>query len=95
MRTHLHILLYFSFLLFGFSANAQNLTISSSGETGTSGTNWSISGNVLNVGNSGSANIHPNVIANHLTNTGDLTVNLPWQSGVSRNININNSVTYS
>jgi hypothetical protein len=53
---------------------AQHLSISNSGQTGTSGTNWSITGNTLNVAASGSANIHPDVITNHLTNVGDLTV---------------------
>jgi hypothetical protein len=63
----------------GFS---QTLTISSSGQTGTSGTNWSISGNTLTV--TGTANIQAAVIQNHLTgnslsivgNTNSLTVNV-------------------
>ena len=83
------------FLLFSTIATAQNLTISSEGETGSSGTNWSISGNVLNVAASGSASINTSVITNHLLNTGDLTINLPWQSTVGRNININNTIAYS
>ena len=74
---------------------SQNLIISSSGQTGTSGTNWSISGNVLNVATSGSATINTSVIVDHLQNTGDLTINLPWQNGVARNIYINNSISYS
>ena len=82
-------------LLFSTIATAQHLTIDTSGQTGTSGTNWSITDNILNIAASGSATIHPNVITNHLTNTGDLTVNLPWQSGVTRNTLINNSIIYT
>ena len=74
---------------------AQDLTISTGGETGTSGTNWSISGNTLSVGSSGSASIDPSVITNHLLNTGDLTIDLPWQTTVGRNININNTIAYA
>ncbi len=81
--------------LFVTSGFAQHLTISTGGQTGTSGTNWSITGNTLNVGASGSATIHPNVITNHLSNVGDLTVNLPWQSGIPRNMNINASISYT
>jgi len=74
---------------------AQHLSISNSGQTGTSGTNWSITGNTLNVAASGSANIHPDVITNHLTNVGDLTVVLPWQSLVVRSLNLISSITYT
>lgn len=66
MRTHLHILFYFSFLLFGLSTSAQNLTISSSGETGTSGTNWNLtSGQLYYTAN---ANVQASVIINALAN---------------------------
>ena len=81
--------------LFVTSGFAQHLTISTTGQTGTSGTNWSITGNTLNVGASGSATIDPSVITNHLSNVGDLTVNLPWQSGTPRNMNINASISYT
>ena len=50
----------------------QVLTITSSGNTGTSGTNWSISGNTLTV--TGTASIQASVIENHLTFTGPLTI---------------------
>ena len=83
------------FSLFVTSGFAQHLTISTTGQTGTAGTNWSITGNTLNVGVSGSATIHPSVITNHLSNVGDLTVNLPSQSGTSRNMNINASISYT
>ncbi len=62
---------------------AQNLTISSTGQTGTSGTNWSIVGNSLTV--TGTANINASVIENHLNgnaallltgNTATVTINV-------------------
>jgi autotransporter-associated beta strand protein len=79
-----------------FGVYAQNLTISSGGDVGpTSGTNWSITGNTLNVAASGSANIHPNVISNHLNSVGNLTVVLPFQSGVARQCSIDATITYT
>ncbi|MEY3499193.1 MAG: hypothetical protein RL308_862, partial [Bacteroidota bacterium] len=48
-------------------ASAQNLTISSSGQTGPSGTNWSISGNTLTV--TGTANIAASVIESKLASS--------------------------
>jgi gliding motility-associated-like protein len=86
-------ILLLSFL--NFVAAAQNLVISTAGQTGTSGTNWSITGNTLNVAASGTANIHPDVISNHLNNVGDLTVILPWQSGQIRQCSIDGSITYT
>ncbi|MFN4915058.1 MAG: autotransporter-associated beta strand repeat-containing protein, partial [Sphingomonadales bacterium] len=75
---------------------AQHLTISTSGDMGPiNGNNWSISSNTLTVGSSGSANIHPSVITNYLTNTGSLTVILPAQAGVVRDIYINNTIAYT
>ena len=61
-------LFFFSGLVIAaFSVNAQNLTISSTGETGTSGTNWSVSGtNPVTITATGSANINPSVIQNYL-----------------------------
>lgn len=81
-------------LLFVQQIVAQNLTISTGGET-TPGTNWSITGNTLNVAASGSANIHPSVITNHLSSTGSLTITLPAQASVTRDIYINNSISYT
>ncbi|MEY3500451.1 MAG: hypothetical protein RL308_2120, partial [Bacteroidota bacterium] len=82
--------------LFSTLATAQHLTISTSGgDVGPiSGTNWGISNNVLYIGNSGSASINTSVITNHLQNTGDLTINLPGQPNVARNIYINNTIAY-
>ena len=74
---------------------SQNLTISSGGQTGTSGTNWSITSNTLNVAASGTANIHPSVISNHLNSVGNLTVVLPWQSGVIRQCSIDGTISYT
>ena len=90
-QKNIQMILRFLYALLGCSfsiiASAQNLTISSTGETsGTSG-NWSISGNVLTVAASGSASINTSVITNHLQYTGNLTINLPWQSGVVRTVN--------
>jgi hypothetical protein len=91
--------LFYLLIVFAFSSEvfAQNLTISTTGETGTgiSGTNWNIIGGVLYIGNSGSASIHTSVITNYLQNTGDLTINLPGQSGLGRNIYINNTIAYT
>jgi hypothetical protein len=70
----LKFILVLVFVLFGagyFKFSAQNLTISSSGQTGTSGTNWSITSNTLTV--TGTANIRASVIVNALAN-GNLSV---------------------
>lgn len=53
------------------SAQAQNLTISTAGDTGTSGTGWSLTGTTLTV--TATANVHPNVITAALV-TGDLKI---------------------
>lgn len=83
------------FCLLTYQLFSQHLIISNSGQTGTSGTNWSITGNTLNVAGAGSANIHPSVITNHLNNTGSLTINLPAQASVQRDIYINNTIAYT
>ena len=70
-----------------FTSSAQHLTISTSGEAGTSGTNWSISGNTLTASNSGNSNIHPSVIQNHLASN-PLTV---YAGSVIFNANITSS----
>ena len=67
-------LLALTFLFYGISyttISAQNLTISSTGQTTSPGTNWSITGNTLTV--TGTANIRASVIVNALAN-GNLTV---------------------
>ena len=95
--THLKFIGFALLFALSFSSHflAQHLTISTAGQEGTSGTNWQIVGNVLNVGATGSASIHPSVITNHLLNTGNLTINLPWLNGTSRNIAINNTIAYT
>ncbi len=69
------LLRYYLFLLFFigiYSLHSQTLTISSGGNSGpSSGTSWSISGNILTV--TGAANIKASVIAAALAN-GNLTV---------------------
>ena len=69
-----HFTKFFLFvLLFNFSfIFSQNLTITNTGETGSSGTNWNISSNTLTI--TGNANIRASVIENHLTTTGPLTL---------------------
>lgn len=79
-------------LLFGNVIHAQNLTLSTSGETGTSGTNWSISGNVLSV--TGTASIHVSVITNHLTTVGDLEI-LANSAVSTQHINIDGAINYT
>jgi Passenger-associated-transport-repeat len=59
------------FLLHGTGIFGQTLTITSTGETGTSGTNWSISGNTLTV--TGTAAISASVIESSLS-TGALAI---------------------
>jgi hypothetical protein len=95
MGARLRIIIFIWICLSTLSASAQNLNINTGGQTGTSGTNWSITGNTLNVAASGTANVHPDVIANHLNNVGDLTVVLPWQSNQFRNCNINATIQYT
>ncbi|MEY4204440.1 MAG: hypothetical protein RL013_2144, partial [Bacteroidota bacterium] len=90
------LLIAFALICKMTTAHGQHLTISTSGQTGTSGTNWSITGNTLTVANGAvSANIHPSVITNHLTNTGNLTVVLPALSGTERNCYINSDISYT
>jgi hypothetical protein len=90
-------ILFTNLLLFvgHFWIQSQHLTISNSGQTGTSGTNWSITGNTLNIASSGSAHINTSVITNHLTNIGDLTIVLPHNGVNSRDLYLNNSITYT
>jgi hypothetical protein len=62
-------ILIFIFILFGaicFKLSAQTLTISSTGQTGVSGTNWNLVGNTLTV--IGTADINTSVIEGHLSN---------------------------
>ena len=60
------------FVALGHCVYAQNLTVSTSGQTGTSGTNWSINGNTLSV--TGTASIKSSVIQDHLSNIGPLEI---------------------
>jgi autotransporter-associated beta strand protein len=61
MKSYLVLLSTFLLIL---TTNAQNLTISSTGQTGTSGSNWSIASNVLTI--TGNADVNASVISNHL-----------------------------
>lgn len=64
-------LLFSTLFLLSTMSNAQNLTISNTGQTTSPGTNWSLSGSTLTV--TGTANIRASVIVNALAN-GNLTV---------------------
>lgn len=66
------------------------LTISTSGQTTSPGTNWSISSGVLTV--TGTANVHPSVITNALASN-NVTVNVPF--GSAFDIAINNNIAYA
>jgi hypothetical protein len=70
MNVKLYLILLMTLMHFS-GAWAQSLTISSTGQTGTSGTNWSISGNTLTV--TGTANIQASVITTGLSG-GNFTV---------------------
>ncbi|MDB4635617.1 autotransporter-associated beta strand repeat-containing protein, partial [Flavobacteriaceae bacterium] len=83
---------FLCFYLFLFSAlcaqlgYGQTLTISDSGQTGTSGTHWSISGNTLAA--TGDANVHPGVITDLLA-SGETTISF---SNAESIIKIENSI---
>jgi hypothetical protein len=79
-------------LLITTLSNAQDLTISSSGETGTTGTNWSIIGNQLTT--TGTASVNVSVITNHLTTVGDLEI-IANSAITSQQINIDAAINYS
>ena len=76
-------LFFFNIVFLPILGYGQTLTISASGQTGTSGTNWSISGNTLTA--TGVANVNSSVIESAL-NTGDLLV-------TAGTIDINNDIT--
>ena len=61
------VLAVFLFSAYSSRLQAQNLTISSGGNTGTSGTNWSTSGtNPVTISASGDANINTSVVVDYL-----------------------------
>jgi hypothetical protein len=95
MNIFLRKLIFFLFLSISAGVWGQHLNITTNGQEGTSGTNWSITGNTLQIAASGTANVHPNVITNHLNNVGDLTIVLPYGGGVGRNTYINSSINYT
>ena len=81
--------LFFPFIFFIFSsaALAQTLTISSTGQTGTSGTTWNLTGSTLTV--TGTANIQSVVIETAL-NSGDLTIQ---GSSTAFVVNVNQAIS--
>lgn len=73
---HRHVRLFLLLLSAGCTTGlaAQNiLSVISSGQTGTSGTNWSLSANTLTV-SGGAASIQASVITSHLQSAGSLTI---------------------
>ena len=77
-------------MLFSIASFGQNLSITSSGQTGTSGTNWtsSESGGVFTLTASGDATVNSSVITDKLNAGTDVIV-------VSKDININTSIVAS
>jgi autotransporter-associated beta strand protein len=83
----MNIKITFLLILSFINLNAQNtLTISTTGQTGTSGTNWSLSSNVLTI--TGIADVNASVISGHLASN-----NLSL-SGVA-NISVNAAISWS
>lgn len=83
------------FLLFIFSSFAvfgQTLTISSTGETGTSGTNWSLTGGTLTI--SGTASISASVIETAMTSS-SLTIVPSVTSPYNLSVTIDEAITSS
>jgi hypothetical protein len=82
----------------GSVCSTPQLTVTSTGQTGTSGTNWSISGNTLMV--TGIAQIKASVIANHLSSN-SLSIQAPstnFQVDINEAINasfVGNGLTIS
>jgi hypothetical protein len=77
------------FLFISVFSSGQSLTITSSGQTGTSGTNWSIIGNTLTV--TSTASIQASVIENHLAAGNDLLVTVPGDMVVNQAISYSGS----
>ncbi len=80
-----------SLLLFSLVTQAQNLTLSSGGQTGTSGTNWSTSGtNPITISVTGAANVNTSVIEGYL-NAGTSVIVTNSTVGTTINSNITKS----
>lgn len=78
-------------LLFSLVTHAQNLTLSSGGQTGTSGTNWSTSGtNPITITVTGAANVNTSVIEGYL-NAGTSVIVTNSSVGTTINSNITKS----
>ena len=72
----LSTLLLFSAIFFFQSINGQALYLSSGGQTGTSGTNWSTSGtNPVTISVTGNANVNTSVITGYLNAGTSVIVN--------------------
>jgi hypothetical protein len=86
-------------LLLSTIATAQNLTISSSGQTGTSGTNWSIANNILTI--TGIADINVSAINGHLASNNlsfsgvvnmDVKAAISWSSNSNLTLNASQNI---
>jgi gliding motility-associated-like protein len=86
LRPFYYLIALSLFCLSVTGAQAQNLTISTSGNTGAFGTGWSLTGTTLTV--TGTANVHPDVITAALA-AGDLKIENTTLNG---DININNNI---
>ena len=92
LKKSVYISLYSTFLaaslIFSTQIIAQNLVLSSGGQTGTSGTNWSTSGtNPVTITTTGAANINTSVITGYLNaGTSVIVVNNSAGSNVNSNI---------
>ncbi len=75
-----------SFLLMAIATNAQNLTLSNAGQTGTSGTNWTTSGtNPVTITVTGVASINTSVIEGYLNAGTSVIVNNTTTKGTALN----------
>jgi len=69
------MLVFLAFVLFPVLARAQTLTISDAGQTGTSGTNWSISGtNPVIISSTGTAHVNTSVIEGYLNESKNVLI---------------------
>ena len=92
LKKSVYISLYSTFLaaslIFSTQIIAQNLVLSSGGQTGTSGTNWSTSGtNPVTITTTGAANINTSVITGYL-NAGTSVIVVNNSVGTTVNSNI-------
>lgn len=82
-------LLLAALLLFSVVNHAQNLTLSSGGQTGTSGTNWSTSGtNPITLSVTGTANVNTSVIVTNSSVGTTINSNITKSGGGNASLTI-------